>query len=211
MPKKHFMDKENAVSVLTPYANKINNAYAIVITWEAFQALTETEKAAHRYIIRDYPSQGIIPTYALYNLSDVNVNNVENGNLLGFDITSGKWVPIEVDTTVTEDSTNPITSGAVKSAIDNTVSNIAMTETTNVATVAHVKDSYFIDSNGQFVKATTDIAIGATIAVGTNVTVTTIAEAINSLNTIVEEKSDEGTIPVNPSSTEGMNIWIVSE
>jgi len=58
MPKKHFMDKENAVSVLTPYANKINKAYAITITWAAYQALTETEKAAHRYIITDYPAQG---------------------------------------------------------------------------------------------------------------------------------------------------------
>lgn len=119
MPKKHFVDKQNAIDVLTPYANKINKAYAITITWSAYQALTETEKAAHRYIITDYPSQGIIPTYALYNLSDVDVDDVENGNLLGFDITSGKWVPIEVDTVVTENSTNLVTSGAVYDAIDN--------------------------------------------------------------------------------------------
>lgn len=133
MPKKHFMDKENAVSVLTPYANKINKAYAITITWAAYQALTETEKAAHRYIITDYPSQGIIPTYALYNLSDVDVDDVENGNLLGFDITSGKWVPIEVDTAVTEDSTNPITSGAVYNAIDN-LGTAAAKDSTNAVT-----------------------------------------------------------------------------
>lgn len=82
--------------------------------------------------------------------------------------------------TVTAGSTDLVESGAVKSAIDNITSNIAMTETTNVATVAHAKDSYFIDSSGQFVKATTDIAIGTTIAVGTNVTVTTIAEALGS-------------------------------
>ena len=132
MPKKHFVDYQNATNVLTPYANKINKAYAITITWAAYQALTETEKAAHRYIITDYPSQGIIPTYALYNLSDVDVDDVENGNLLGFDITSGKWVPIEVDTAVTEDSTNPITSGAVYNAIDNLGSASAKNFTTAV-------------------------------------------------------------------------------
>ena len=131
MPKKHFVDLQNATNVLTPYANKINKAYAIEITWSAYQALTETEKAAHRYIITDYPSQGIIPTYALYNLSDVDVDNVENGNLLGFDITSGKWVPIEVDTAVTENSTNLVTSGAVYTAIQDAIDSFGVAETTS--------------------------------------------------------------------------------
>lgn len=128
----NFMNNTNSTAVFGAYANEIKKSRPITITWAAYQALTETEKAAHRYIITDYPSQGIIPTYALYNLSDVDVDDVENGNLLGFDIASGEWVPIEVDTEVTEDSTNPVTSGAVYDAIDNLGSASAKDFTTAV-------------------------------------------------------------------------------
>lgn len=87
---------------------------------------------------------------------------------------------------------------------------IAAVEATNTATSAHNKDTYFINASNQLVKATSNIAVGDTIS-ASNTTVTTVIDIINALNTEISEKSDEGTVPVNPSSTTGMNIWIETE
>ena len=51
----NFMKNEDAIAVLTPYANKIKTIQPQEITWEAYQQLTAEEKAAKRYLITDYP------------------------------------------------------------------------------------------------------------------------------------------------------------
>lgn len=66
------------------------------------------------------------------------------------------------------------------------------------ATSAHQVSDYFL-WQGQFVKATRNINVNDTIRLGVNVMASTIAQAIDDLY---------GIIPVNPSSTEGLNIWI---
>lgn len=78
---------------------------------------------------------------------------------------------------------------------DTIESQIGYVEPTDTATSAHAVGSYFINKLGQFVKATAAIAVGDTIAVGTNVVATDIAGVLSELNnnklSLILTKSDD--------------------
>ena len=105
------------------------------------------------------------------------------------------WVPVEVQNVSEKANKNMI----------------ATEEDSAVAVSAHPTGTYFIDSVGMFTLATDDIAIGDTIEIGVNASHTDIATILVAINTSLATKEDAGTIPVNPTSTEGMNIWIETE
>ena len=105
MSNIHFMDYENASTVLGAYATEINRTKPITITYAAYQLLSETDKNTHRYIITDYPSPGVGGEMTLGELADVNISGVTDGQVLGYDITSGEWVAIDVATSI-EDCTD---------------------------------------------------------------------------------------------------------
>ena len=63
----NYMTYNDAVDVLTPYAEKINTIKPEPITWAAYQLLTTAQKEAKRYVITDYPS----PTGYVNELADL--------------------------------------------------------------------------------------------------------------------------------------------
>lgn len=79
-------------------------------------------------------------------------------------------------------------------------------ETGNTATAAHAKDSYFV-WKGQFVKATAAIAIGATIASGTNVTSTNVSAVLSELNSNKAVKATYDETPALYSHAVGDIIY----
>lgn len=97
-------------------------------------------------------------------------------------------------------SKTTLTNGEALSAHQGNVIANAMgqVESGTAATAIHAISDYFI-WQGQFVKAIATINLDDTIAIGVNVKLTTVAEAINEAH---------GNIPVNPTITDGLNIWI---
>ena len=75
-----FMDKTNAVDVLTEYASHIKSLEPTEITWANYQLLTPEQKTAKRYIIIDYPE-------TLENVTNKadKVDGATNGNFAGLD------------------------------------------------------------------------------------------------------------------------------
>lgn len=60
-------------------------------------------------------------TTSLSNLTDVNLTSLTDGQLIQYDSVAQKWVNIGIDTTPTQNSANPITSGGVYSALPSTM------------------------------------------------------------------------------------------
>ena len=54
---------------------------------------------------------GVITNFA--GLSDVNLTSLANGQLIQYNASTQKWVNIGIDTTPTQNSTNPVTSGGI--------------------------------------------------------------------------------------------------
>jgi len=65
------------------------------------------------------------------------------------------------------------------------LSNLGTVETAT-ATYPHTVGEYFVDANGQFVKCTAAIAVGDTIAVGTNVSIIGVAQVLSELNSNID-------------------------
>ena len=57
----------------------------------------------------------------LAGLTDVDLNNLADGQLIRYDSVNAKWVNAGVDATPTQNSTNPVTSGGVYSALPSTM------------------------------------------------------------------------------------------
>lgn len=88
----NYMTFNDAVEVLTPYAEKINTIKPESITWAAYQLLTSEQKAAKRYLITDYPS----PTGYVNKLSDledvsINSQTLSNGQVPVYNSTNEVW------------------------------------------------------------------------------------------------------------------------
>lgn len=88
----NYMTFNDAVEVLTPYAEKINTIKPESITWAAYQLLTSEQKAAKRYLITDYPS----PTGYVNKLSDledvsINSQTLSNGQVPVYNNTNEVW------------------------------------------------------------------------------------------------------------------------
>lgn len=62
---------------------------------------------------------------------------------------------------------------------------VAYVETTSTATAAHAVGTYFW-KGGKLYKATSNIAVGNTIAVGTNCALTRVCDEISSMEAIIE-------------------------
>lgn len=60
-------------------------------------------------------------TTSLANLTDVNLTSLVNGQLIQYDAVAQKWVNIGVDAAPTQNSSNPVTSGGVYSALPSTM------------------------------------------------------------------------------------------
>ncbi|MCR4720952.1 MAG: hypothetical protein K5655_04425 [Lachnospiraceae bacterium] len=88
----NFMTYNDAVDVLTPYAEKINTIKPEPITWAAYQLLTTAQKEAKRYVITDYPSpDGYVDK--LSDLEDVDINDqtLSNNQVPVYNSTTEKW------------------------------------------------------------------------------------------------------------------------
>ena len=107
---------------------------------------------------------------------------------------------VDVDDELDPESTNPVENAVITNTI-------GYVEASSTAAQAHATGKAFI-YNGQLVKATSDIDIGDTIAIGTNCAVTNILELIEAVAQTAD--ANYSNIAVDPSSTEGMNIWISS-
>lgn len=86
---------------------------------------------------------------SISTLTDVNLTNISDGQLLRYNSTSQKWENIGIDTTPTQNSTNPVSSGGVYTGLSvKAPTNHASTATTygagNASNYGHVKlnDSY---------------------------------------------------------------------
>ena len=87
---------------------------------------------------------------------------------------------IIVDNELNSESTNPVQNKIVTRELDkkSDLTNLGTVETAT-ATYAHAVGEYFVDANGDFVKCTAVIAVGDTIAVGTNVDKINVAGITN--------------------------------
>lgn len=88
----NFMTYNDAVDVLTPYAEKINTIKPEPITWAAYQLLTTAQKEAKRYVITDYPSpDGYVDK--LSDLEDVDIDDqtLANNQVPVYNSTTEKW------------------------------------------------------------------------------------------------------------------------
>ena len=88
----NYMTYNDAIDVLTPYAEKINTIKPEPITWAAYQLLTTAQKEAKRYLITDYPS----PTGYVNKLSDledvsINPQTLADGQVPVYDATGQVW------------------------------------------------------------------------------------------------------------------------
>ena len=88
----NYMTYNDAVDVLTPYAEKINTIKPEPITWAAYQLLTTAQKEAKRYVITDYPSPtGYVNELADLEDVDINTSILVDGQMLVYDSTTQKW------------------------------------------------------------------------------------------------------------------------
>ena len=67
---KNFMSYEDAIEVLTPFAEGIKNATPIELTYEQYQSLTPEQQNNGNYIVSDYPEEDI-PSLTPQQLDDL--------------------------------------------------------------------------------------------------------------------------------------------
>lgn len=88
----NFMTYNDAVDVLTPYAEKINTIKPEPITWAAYQLLTTAQKEAKRYIITDYPSpDGNVDKLSELEDVDIDDQTLANNQVPVYNSTTEKW------------------------------------------------------------------------------------------------------------------------
>ena len=98
---------------------------------------------------------------------------------------SSSLQPKTMSSPVTIGGESKTTVEAAIGALNDTKANqtaISSVETTSTAVSAHAVGSYFINASGQFVKATSAIAVGDTIS-GSNTAVSSVVEVLDALNT----------------------------
>ena len=86
-------------------------------------------------------------------------------------------------------------------------SQIGYVEPTDIASSAHAVGSYFINKSGQFVKTTAAIAVGDTIAIGTNVVATDIAGVLGELNADLKQSLKRGDYKWTIGSVEAGTVY----
>lgn len=86
----HFVSNENAATVLAAYANQIKTIQPTSITYAEYMELSETQKAAKRYLIIDYPGGGGGAS-SFAELTDVNITDPQNGQAPVYNAATGKW------------------------------------------------------------------------------------------------------------------------
>ena len=119
-----------------------------------------------------------------------------NSSYTGTQIDNAVGKVLSPDSTPTENSTNLVTSGGVKSAITHDLANIVATGTTNTTGAVIASGTYFY-LNGTLARAKADIAVNATFTSGTNYEAVT-AGGLNSLKSaMVKLGSITGTTGSN--------------
>lgn len=95
---------------------------------------------------------------------------------------------------------------------DTIESQIGYVEATDTAISAHAVGSYFINKTGQFVKTTSAIAVGDTIAVGTNCQATDIAGVLKELNSKIIPSAEYCTpmLQFNTGSFSDIDAYVES-
>ena len=148
----------------------------------------------------------------LDDLTDVSITTPANGEVLTYDSVNSKWVnaaiptptvPSDLDDLSDVSITSP-TAGQVLKFDGNDWVNaaesgggadlsktIAPVEITNVASVAHSRGTYFIDSDGYLGFVTANIALGGTITLGTNYERMTLNDAFR--NVEIHTENADGT------------------
>ena len=58
---QNYMSNDDSVEVLGAYASGINNATPVVVTYEQWVQLTPEQQNSGNYIVKNYPSGGIVP------------------------------------------------------------------------------------------------------------------------------------------------------
>ncbi len=64
---------------------------ATEITWEAYQALTDEQRAGNKYLITNYGGN-VGEGTGINDLADVNISSPSNGQILTYNATSQKWI-----------------------------------------------------------------------------------------------------------------------
>lgn len=105
--------------------------------------------------------------------------------------------PVDFDNTPVQNSTKAVTSGGLYNEFAKGYANIAPVET-SPAVSAHAEDDLIV-YNGQLYKATTAIAIGDTLTVGTNISATSVGSEVDELNGTLTGHTSDSTIHVTSS------------
>ena len=119
-----------------------------------------------------YQDTPILGGDALYAMSDVNINNPEDGQMLVYDASTQRW------RNVTQKSLNDL-------AEVTDLTNVIATGSTN-ATGATIPKGLYFYLNDELCQAKVDIANGATFTLNTNYEVVT-AGGLNSLNSAIAD------------------------
>lgn len=123
---------------------------------------------------------------ALYAMTDVNINNPEDGQMLVYDASTQRW------RNVTQKSLNDL-------AEVTDLTNVIATGSTN-ATGATIPKGLYFYLNDELCQAKSDIASGATFTLNTNYEVVT-AGGLNSLNSAIAELSRHIKIKIGNVTT----------
>ena len=104
-----FADNGTNESMSAPSSITLSEGQC-VLTFDALEADTDFTLV----ILADSIAEG---DFYITDLADVQFTSLANGNLLGYNGTTQEWVNITIDSTPTQNSSNPVTSGGVYTAL----------------------------------------------------------------------------------------------